>query len=419
MCAILRLQEDQCNALAKDAASLPLRMGGLGLRSAVRTSNSAYWASWADSLPMVRERHPGVADMIVDTPESDPATPIFFTVVEAVRAIQVANFEPPSWASLSHGARTPPREPDEFEPGCSRRGWQHEAASRTETVHRDTWIMPRTTSGQCCVPTAAQDLVWHCRPFPPVLFSESSPITSRVLLLRRLRLPLLQVSRTCRCTTAQRAAELECWAGGVMLWRAWELGSAARQGRGSQRMSSFETWISWHPTFRTRGGWKSWPRVSHCTVEHSLRWTPHWCRRTMMTGRQDLGAAHIDGAALVVARRQKERAYPELVGPRSRTKLVVLAGEVGGRWSEETVTFLRLLAAARARSESALPRLRAEQARRMRWGGLLARAAARAVAASLLEHRSNVGGDATPDPLTFCQSSATLLWANGGVFSLW
>ena len=121
LCAILRVGEDQCDALAKDAASLPLCMGGLGLRSAVRTSSSA---QWADSLSMVRERHPGVADMIVDALESDPATPILSAVVEAARAVQVGNFEPPSWASLSHGARPPPRELDEFEPGCSRRGWR-------------------------------------------------------------------------------------------------------------------------------------------------------------------------------------------------------------------------------------------------------------------------------------------------------
>ena len=75
---------------------------------------------------------------------------------------------------------------------------------------------------------------------------------------------------------------------------------------------------------------------------------------------------------------------------------MVLVGEVGGRWSAETATFLRLLAAARARSESALLRRRAEQAFRMRWGGMLACAAARAFAASLLEQRSNVGGDADP-----------------------
>ena len=61
LCAIVRVGEDQCDAIAKDAASLPVSMVGLGWRSAVRTSDSAYWASWADSLPMVREGHPGVA----------------------------------------------------------------------------------------------------------------------------------------------------------------------------------------------------------------------------------------------------------------------------------------------------------------------------------------------------------------------
>ena len=127
LCVILRVGEDKCDALAKDAASLPLSMGGLGLRSAVRTSSSAHWASWADSLSMVRERYPGVADMIVDALGSDPATPILSTTV------RVGNFEPPNWASLSHGAHLPPREPDEFEPGCF--PWR--VATRSSFSHRN------------------------------------------------------------------------------------------------------------------------------------------------------------------------------------------------------------------------------------------------------------------------------------------
>ena len=47
-----------------------------------------------------------------------------------------------------------------------------------------------------------------------------------------------------------------------------------------------------------------------------------------------------DGVALKAARRRKERRCPELLGRRARAKLVVLAIEVGGRWSEETRTFL-------------------------------------------------------------------------------
>ena len=72
---------------------------------------------------------------------------------------------------------------------------------------------------------------------------------------------------------------------------------------------------------------------------------------------------------------------------------MVLAGEVGGRWSAETSTFLRLLATARARSETPVLRKRAEQAWRLRWSTMLACTAARAFAASLLEPRSNGGGD--------------------------
>ena len=91
------------------------------------------------------------------------------------------------------------------------------------------------------------------------------------------------------------------------------------------------------------------------------------------------GAAHIDGVALHAARRQKERTYPELVGPRSRSRLVVLGGEVGGRWSEETSTFVRLLAKAKARPEPSILRTRMELAWRNRWAALLACAAGRAL----------------------------------------
>ena len=62
-------------------------------------------------------------------------------------------------------------------------------------------------------------------------------------------------------------------------------------------------------------------------------------------------AALVDGVALKAAKRKKVRAYPELVGPNSRAQLVVLAVEVGGRWSGETRAFLSQLAKARALEE--------------------------------------------------------------------
>ena len=96
-------------------------------------------------------------------------------------------------------------------------------------------------------------------------------------------------------------------------------------------------------------------------------------------------AAEFDGVALKAALRKKEATYPELFGPRRRAQLVVIAVEVGGRWSLETITFFSQLPGARARGERPLMRLRTEQAWRMRWGAMFACAAARAVASSLLD----------------------------------
>ena len=47
-------------------------------------------------------------------------------------------------------------------------------------------------------------------------------------------------------------------------------------------------------------------------------------------GNRKRGAATRDGVTLSEARREKERTYPELVGPGARGRLVVLALEVGG-----------------------------------------------------------------------------------------
>ena len=76
-------------------------------------------------------------------------------------------------------------------------------------------------------------------------------------------------------------------------------------------------------------------------------------------------AADRDGVAITAARKRKEDRYPELVGGRSRTRLVVLAGEVGGRWSAESSSFLSQLSTARARQEVPLLQKRAEQAWRL------------------------------------------------------
>ena len=48
-------------AAARRLALLPARSGGLGLQCAARTAPAAYWAAWADALPVLRPRRPDAA----------------------------------------------------------------------------------------------------------------------------------------------------------------------------------------------------------------------------------------------------------------------------------------------------------------------------------------------------------------------
>ena len=89
----------------------------------------------------------------------------------------------------------------------------------------------------------------------------------------------------------------------------------------------------------------------------------------------------VDDAA---ARRKRNNTYPEL-GHARRCRLVVVGTEVGGRFSTEVVQFLRLLARHRAAAVPRRLRPAAITAWVARWSGLLAVAAQRAFAASLLE----------------------------------
>ena len=104
--------------------------------------------------------------------------------------------------------------------------------------------------------------------------------------------------------------------------------------------------------------------------------------------RAEARAARKGGAALDDARARKEVTYPELVGEGSRAKLVVLAAEVGGRWSAEAAQFIRALAASKAASAPEFMQASVAHAWCHRWRRLLACSAAKAFAGSLLEHRT-------------------------------
>ena len=175
---------------------LPLRFGGLGLRSAAEAAQSAWWASWFDSLPAIRVRAPDVAERLVQGLEAQGGSepPSLVSARNAAALLRGRGFEVPPWHSFS------PVPPGDGEPDDPLRGWQRRAAmvcderalemhlSDLDTASRALLLSqagPHAGRALTVRPTATELLI------PPAQF--------RVLLLRRLRLPLQLAPRTCSC----------------------------------------------------------------------------------------------------------------------------------------------------------------------------------------------------------------------------
>ena len=358
--------------------SLPLSIGGLGLRNASQMSTLVYWASWADCLCTVQQRYPAVGDQISSALSRGAPGRYLDAAASCRERLLDVSFELPPWEDLQRGALPRQHELDDAEPGVKRHGWQFGASQKVDDCFLSGALWPglslpsrallRSQGGPLaglpftCFPTAAHSR-FDAQPF-------------RLLLLRRLWLPLPSSARNCRCglpldsSGHHRAA---CAVAGVLGRRGFAVESAAAcvcreagarvslnvrvQDMDLARPSAFdnrrlEIVADGLPLFH---GAQS---AVDTTVVSVLRrdGTPH--PRCVTT----------DRAALETARRRKETTYPELSGQFGRTKLVVLVAEVAGRWSEECRSFLSQLAKAKVRGEAPHLRARPQQAWCSRWG---------------------------------------------------
>ena len=111
---------------ARQIAFLPIVMGGLGLRSMTLLSPAAYWAAWADILPIIAERVPALGDRVLQELERGGSLIPCVAQVEAAEGV-VANPSfalKPTWRELVEGARPPERSAsDDDEPGQWPHGW--------------------------------------------------------------------------------------------------------------------------------------------------------------------------------------------------------------------------------------------------------------------------------------------------------
>ena len=130
------------------------------------------------------------------------------------------------------GATPEPREPEDFEPGCTRDGWQHEASSRIEETFRGESLFARVDDpGKALLRSQGEPGTGLALSTCPVSrLTSFSPQLFRVILLRRLHLPLPLTVRNCRCGLPldsrghHRAA---CARSGVLGGRGWAVENAA------------------------------------------------------------------------------------------------------------------------------------------------------------------------------------------------
>ena len=395
LAALLEQGETPLPPTGVRAAHLAQRFGGLGLRSAVADRHAAHWASWQDTLPVIRARAPAAAERLLQALQGEAALPSTAAAVAAQGRLRQAGYDAPGWDAQGAG----PPAPDVQRPGEDSgpwpfKGWQRLAARACDERAFETHLSELSPASRALLLSQAGPFAARAINVPPTHPDVTIPSAQfRVLLLRRLRMPLPLAPRRCACHGQlddplgdHRAA---CATSGVLSTRALPLEHAvarvcreagARVAR-NVRLADMNLDVPVADARRIEvvaNGLPLW-HGSQLAVDATI--VSPLTRQGQAHPRADVQPGSAVDAA---ARRKRNNTYPEL-GHARRCRLVVVGTEVGGRFSTEVVQFLRLLARHRAAAVPRLLRPAAITAWVARWSGLLAVAAQRAFAASLLE----------------------------------
>ena len=135
---------------ARRLAFLAAREGGLGLLCATRAAPAAYWAAWADSLPVMLQRRPDAAERCVrELLVDDEATaPCLREAAVAGDLLRRHWPERPSWQDILARAATP-AVADDSEPGDWPHGWQLLASRALNSHFRETELLPLAVWPAC------------------------------------------------------------------------------------------------------------------------------------------------------------------------------------------------------------------------------------------------------------------------------
>ena len=347
--------------------SLPLRLGGHGLRSAVRMSSGAFWASWGDAMHMVADRLPTVAHQILNFLDTDAPSGCLEELQEAARALDHHGFvNKPTWEQLRFGAR-PPRVDAE------RGEWQHGMAISRVFRFRTPLSGNRDfCHDMCCGPSASSF------PLGPRSWGGSGGMPHWVRIPTATR-AFLNVGVGKASFTTQHYRRGVLMRGGTghdgfaenqgTRPRAF-LGANLSRSRGIRPLQREASRHERGRVCERREGhrgvgvgfapppWRAIGRRHNGPQRNHLHGAPCHERRTHQRG-------SVDGRQACQGTEYRELLEGE------RCRLVVVGIETGGRWSTETVEFVDMMAGARAREVPPMLRQSAHLAWCGKWRRML------------------------------------------------
>ena len=291
------------------------------------------------TLRMIHQRHPEVANTMIQNLSGCDGLRHFNAAAACCEELRAVGYIPPGCRALS--TAQPQAIADRLPGvlGIPAEGWQRDASSCTEKFFCDSSVLPGCSAGERALlrSQAGRLAALPYTVVPTCPLRRFDPDIFRVLLLRRLRLPLPLSSHSCRCGRPLDCLghhRASCSRAGVLGRRGFALESAApRVCREAGARVSTNIFVRDLDVVTARA-------ENHRRIEVIAEGLPvfHGAQlaidTTLVSPVRADGETHrqcqdTDGAALDAARRRKERTYPELTGGRGRAKLVVLAGEIG------------------------------------------------------------------------------------------
>ena len=191
--------EDADEQFARDLACLPASLGGLGLASAAHVAPAAYWAAWADALPVMAARLPAFAAACVAALQQGGAGAACLSHAASARTLLMTEGWDacPSWTAVAGGLR-----PDaEADTGLGEwpHGWQLHASRTRNSYYRDRVMLPSLTPDRRALlrsQSGPHSGAWLTA-IPGEPATTLFPPVMQVALRRRLRLPLPITARHC------------------------------------------------------------------------------------------------------------------------------------------------------------------------------------------------------------------------------